>query len=171
MDRRMVRGFSAPPAQDGGMAELQQTLAAVQCEAEDLRRRDGERAGEWRAARQVFISLQEALTACHDAIGRLAEQAVLAPGEGAPRTLLRLSAELTISGLVAVGKQVRAVDCPGLKPGDCVVVTPRAEVPAPLVIGSARCALADRLRVDVGALVLITLGQVTIPLDVLVFRE
>lgn len=163
MDRRMVRGFAVPPLPDGGMEGLQQTLAAVQGEAEELRRRDGERAGEWQAARQVMVTMQQALTSCHDAVLRLADQAAPKP--------VRLSAELALTGLIAVGKQVRALDCAGLKPGDRIVVTPKVDVPAPLIIGSARCAVADRLRVDIGALVAITLGATAIPLDVLAFRE
>lgn len=163
MDRRLFKGFAMAPRRDGGLAEMQQTLAAVQCEADELRRRDGERADEWKAARQLFITMQSALTSCHDAVLRLADQAAPKP--------LRLAAELAISGLIAVGKQTRATDCAGLKPGDLIVVTPKVDVPAPLIIGSTRCAVADRLRVDIGALVVITLGTTAIPLDVLVFRE
>ncbi len=171
MERRLFKGYAVDPPSDGGMAELQQTLAIVQSEAEILRQRDSERAGEMQAARDLIASLQRALAECHEAVLMLINQPVVEPGEGAPTTLLRFPAELAVSGLILVGKQTRVTDCAGLLPGDNIMVTPKGDVPAPLIFGAARCAVAGKLRLDVGALVLITLGQVTIPLDVLVFRE
>ena len=88
----------------------------------------------------------------------------------APKNVYRFSGVLSISGLLAVGKQLKTVPVPGVKPGDAVVVTPTTALPTAFTMGEAFVSANDTLSVAIYVGALITIAATTANLDVVVLR-
>jgi hypothetical protein len=88
-----------------------------------------------------------------------------------PVKTYRLAGTLSFAaGTIAAGIPTRTIAVAGLLPTDGIAVTPKAALPAGLVIGQAICLKAGELTLTLSVPLLITLAKTDVPLIVTVFR-